>query len=117
MAFFDHWDLATLDVSNNDTYDEIYQEAVNMVAPEEISMPRIVKNQTMRCNVPPEIFTNYYLSNLHYPFLDSVILQLDQRFSGHAEAAMRLGLILPANVVTINFREIEPVVNVLLPLP
>ena len=76
------------DVGNNDTYDEIYQKAADMVSPEEISMPRIVKHQTMRSNVPAESPKNYYLRNLYYPFLDSVILQLDQRISGHAEAVM-----------------------------
>ena len=39
------------DVSNNDSYDKIYQKAADMVTPEEISMPRIVKHQTMRNNV------------------------------------------------------------------
>ena len=91
------------DVSNNDTYDEVYQKAADMVSPEEISMPRIVKHQTMRTNVPAETPKNYYLRNLYYPFLDSVILQLDQRFSGHAEAVMRLSSLLPANIVTANF--------------
>ena len=53
------------DVSNNDTYDEIFQKAADMVSPEEISMPRIVKHQTMRSNVPPELPKNYYLCNLY----------------------------------------------------
>ena len=48
-----------------------------MVSPEEISMPRIVKHQTMRSNEPAELPKSYYLRNLCYPFLDSVILQLD----------------------------------------
>ena len=104
------------DVGNNDTYDEIYQKAADMVSPEEISMPRIVKHQTMRSNVPAESPKNYYLRNLYYPFLDSVILQLDQRFSGHAKAVMRLSSLLPANVVTANFCEVEPAVNLFLPL-
>ena len=47
---------------------------------------------------------------------DSVILQLDQRFSGHAEAVKRLSSLLPANVVTVNFCEVEPAVNLFLPL-
>ena len=45
-----------------------------------------------------------------------MILQLDQRFSGHAEAVMRLSSLVPANVVTANFCEVEPAVNVFLPL-
>ena len=69
------------DVSNNDIYDEIYQKAADMVSPEEISMTRIVKHQTMRSNVPAESPKNYYLRNLYNSFLGSVILQLDQRFS------------------------------------
>ena len=91
------------DISKNDTYDEIDQKATDMVSPEEINMPHIVKHQTMRSNVPAESPRNYYLRNLYYLFLDSVILQLDQRLSGDAEAFMRLNLLLPANVVAANF--------------
>ena len=38
------------DISNNETYDEIYHETANLVSPDEISLPRIVKHQTMRSN-------------------------------------------------------------------
>ena len=62
-------------VSNNDANNENYQKAADMVSPEEIIMPRIVKHQTMRSNVPVELSKNYYLRNLYYPFLNSVILQ------------------------------------------
>ena len=103
------------DVSNNDTYDEIYLKAADMVSPEGISMPRIVKHQTMCSNVIAESPKNYYLRNLHYSFLDSVILQLDQRFSAHAKAVMQLSSLLPANVVTANFCEAEPAVSLFLP--
>ena len=72
--------------ANNDTYDEIYQKAADMVPPEKVSMPHIVKHQTMLNNVPADSPKNYYLRNLYYPFLDSVILQLNQQFSDHAEA-------------------------------
>ena len=86
-----------------------------MVSPEEINMPRIVKLQTMRSNVPTESPKNYYLRNLYYPFLNSEILQFNQRFSGHAEAVMRLNSLLPANVVTANFCKVEPAVSLFLP--
>ena len=61
-----------------------------MMLPEEINMSRIIKHQTKHSTIPAESPKNYYLSNLYYPFLDSVILQLDQRFSGHAKAVMQL---------------------------
>ena len=35
-----------LDVSNNNTFEEIHQKAGGMVAYEEISMPRTVRHQT-----------------------------------------------------------------------
>ena len=91
------------DVSNNYTYNEIYQKAADMVSPEEISMPRVVKHQTMRSNVSAESPKNYYLRNLYYQFLDNVILHLDKRFSSHGKAVKRLSSLLPANVVTANF--------------
>ena len=104
------------DVSNNNTHDKNYQKAGDMVSPEEISMPRIVKHQTMRSNVPVESLKNYYLHNLYYPFLNRVILELEQRFSGHAGADMRLSSLLPANILTANFCEVELAVNLFLPL-
>ena len=105
------------DVGNNDAYKEIYQKSAYMVSLEEISMPRIiVKQQTMRSNVPAKSPKSYYLRKLYYPFLDSVIIQLDQRLSGHAEAIMRLSSLLPANVVTANSCEVEPAVDLFLSL-
>ena len=93
------------DVSNNDIYDEICQKAAEMVSPEEICMPRIIKHQTMNSNLQAESPMNYYLLNLCYPFLDSVILQLDQQFSGHAEAVMRLGLpTMKVSIKDIDYR-------------
>ena len=68
------------DVKNNNTYDKIYQKAADVVSPQEISLPRIVKYQTMRSNVPSESPENYYLRYFYYPFLDSVILLLWQKF-------------------------------------
>ena len=41
-------------------------------------------------------------------------LQVNQQFSGHAQAVMRLSSLLPANVVTANFCEVEPAVNLFL---
>ena len=82
------------DVSSNDVCDEIYQKAADMVSFEEISLPRIVKHETMRSNVPAE----------------------SQQFSGHAEAVMRLSSLLLANVVIANFCEVKLAVNLFLPL-
>ena len=45
-----------------------------------------------------------------------MILQLDLRFPGRAEAVLRLNLLLSANVVTANFCEVEPAVNLFLSL-
>ena len=99
------------DVRNNDIYDKIYEKAANLMSPEEISMPRIVKHQTMRSNVPGKSLKKYYLRDFYYLFLDSVILQLDQQFSGHAKDIMRLSSFRPANVVTACFCEVEPAVK------
>ena len=62
-------------------------------------MSRVVKHQTMRSNVPAKSPKNYYLLNLYHPFLDSVILWLDQHFSGHAEAVLQLSSLILANLV------------------
>ena len=40
-----------------------------------------------------------------------MILQLDQRFSNHAEAVMRLSSLLPADVDNANFCEVRSAVN------
>ena len=82
------------------------------MAPDEISVPRIVKHQTMRSNVPAETRKNCYFRNLCDPFLERVVLDLDRRFSVHDEAVVRLSSILPANAVNANFCKIEPAVNV-----
>ena len=84
------------DVSNNNTYDEIYQKAADMVSSKKTGMPHIMKHQTMRNNVQTKSPTNCYLHNLYYPFLGNVVLQLDQQFSGHAEAVMRAEFVTPS---------------------
>ena len=104
------------DVSTNSTYDDIYQKAVDIVAPAEMCMPRIAKHQTMRNNTPAGTPKLYYLRNLYYPFLDNIISQLEQRFSDHAKTVMQLSLLLPANIATVDFRDIEPAVILYLPL-
>ena len=104
------------DVSTNSTYDDIYQKAVDIVAPAEVCMPRIAKHQTMRNNTPAGTPKLYYLRNLYYPFLDNIISQLEQRFSDHAKTVMQLSSLLPANIATVDFRDIEPAVILYLPL-
>ena len=84
------------------------EQYLTMVSPEEISILRIVKHRTLRSNVTAESSKNYYFHNLCCPFLDCIILQLDQRFPGHAEAVMRLTSLLPANANTANFCKVEP---------
>ena len=69
----------------------------------------------MNSNVPAKSPKNYYLRILYDPFLDCVILQLDQRCSDHVNPGMRLSLLLPVNVVTANFCEVEQAVNPFLP--
>ena len=91
------------DVSNNDIYDEIYEKVVDIVSSEEISMPRIVKHQTMCSNVPAESFKNYYLRNLTYPFFKQCGFAVRSTIFGPAKAVLRLSLLFPANVVTANF--------------
>ena len=59
------------DVTNNDSCYEIYQKADDMVSPEEISMPRFVKYQTMRSSVSAQSSKNCYLRNLYYPYVDA----------------------------------------------
>ena len=61
----------------------------------------------MRSNAPAEIPKNFCLRNFYYPVLDGVILQIDQRFSGHAEAALQLSSLLSANVVATTFCEVK----------
>ena len=104
------------DVNTNSTYDGIYQKAVDIVAPAEMCMPRIAKHQTMRNNTPAGTPKLYYLQNLYYPFLDNIISQLEQRFSDHAKTVTQLSSLLPANIATVDFRDIEPAVILYLPL-
>ena len=65
----------------------------------------------MRSNATAESPGNHYLRNLHHLFLDSLVLQLGQQFSGLAEVVMRLSSLLPANVVSASFCKVEPAVK------
>ena len=78
------------DVSNNDTYDEVYQKAAYMVSPEEINMPRIVKHQTMRSYVTAESPKNY-IAGLHVSKLQFFLLVLFKRFA-FADSSRNTGI-------------------------
>ena len=68
----------------DDGFKPIYTQAVRLaesVGSEE-TMPRITQRQQHRHNVPSETVQDYYRMNVVIPFLDHVVTNLDDQFSG-----------------------------------
>jgi len=52
----------------------------------EPTTPRVCGRQRARCNIPSSTIQTHYRLNVAIPFVDHVINELDQQFSGNIEA-------------------------------
>jgi len=60
-----------------------------------ITMPRLTKNQTKRCNVPAENEEEYYRRAIFIPWLDSFINNISDRFLKHKYIIKSFKCLLP----------------------
>jgi len=63
-----------------------------------ITMPRLTKNQTKRCNVPAENEEEYYRRAIFTPWLDSFINNLSDRFLKHKCIIKSFKCLLPTGI-------------------
>ena len=80
---------------NGETFDGIFSRSTKINGGE-IAMPRVTKRQSNRSNVPADCANDYYKRAVFLPFVDTCLVQLQQRFKSHALIAYRLSCLLPA---------------------
>jgi len=65
-------------------------KALAQCAQTELVKPRQASHQRHRANTPVDNDEEYYRRACYIPFLDSLIAELESRFTGHCEAVCRL---------------------------
>ena len=65
-------------------------KALAQCAQTELVKPRQVSRQRHHANTPVDNDEEYYRRACYIPFLDSLIAELESRFTGHCEAVCRL---------------------------
>ena len=83
-------------IANN--FDEIFTSSVNMASKVEMlpSKPRSAGRQQHRANADSSSVKEYYLRNLAIPFLDHIIMELEERFSPLSQTASNLFGLVPS---------------------
>jgi len=93
-----------------DMFDKIFMQATELNNGE-ITMPRVTARQKNRSNVPANNALEYFKRAYFLPFIDTCLVQLDERFTRHAATACQLSVILPAFLNSGKFEDIVPAVE------
>ena len=81
-------------IRNDSTFQTIFQNLEEKLDCE-IRMPRIVSNQRNRSNAPASDALEYYTRNVFLPYVDCILSQLQERFSGHESTWQNLRYLIP----------------------
>lgn len=83
----------------DEEYLHLYEEAKVLLEENGgiLQMPRIVRRQLNRSNIPALDICMYYKLNLFIPFLEHTIKQLIERFTKHRKVVSALYGVLPSN--------------------
>jgi len=92
------------------SFTEIWKNAEMLVktVDVELRLPRLVGKQRHRENVPASTPEEYFRRTIYIPFLDSMILQLESRFSGHNKAMYSLSSLIPAFITCRTIDDLIP---------
>lgn len=82
-------------------FNNIYKEAKDVAEKLNIEpkMPRICSSQRNRSNVPSNNIEEYYKKSIFIPYLDDLMMALNERFIPHNETITSLQYVLPSIVV------------------
>jgi hypothetical protein len=94
------------DFRNDDTFDDVFQRAEETFG-DKLVMPRITGRQTQRSNAPADTVQQYYKRTMFFPYIDTVLGQLEARFQGHSATVCKLVGLLPAFCTTMAFVSIK----------
>ncbi len=72
-----------------------------------LQTPRVVTRQTGRTNVPSSTVEEYYKRAVWFPYLDSIIVALKDKFSAHQLTVMKLSALVPSVIEAYNWSDLE----------
>ena len=70
----------------------------------DVAMPRLSGRQTNRANPPADTPEEYYKRAVFYPFVDTVLAQIEERFLRHKSNWEKWLLILPSKIVSTSVK-------------
>jgi hypothetical protein len=73
-----------------------------------LEIPRLAGRQTSRNNMPCRTPSEYYRRAIWYPYLDSMLLALRDKFSFHQRAVFKLTALLPSAIATHSWDDLLP---------
>ena len=76
-----------------------------------LSKPRVVGRQTLRSNVEAQNVEEYFRRSIFLPFLDNLISQLEDRFTGRSQDAIKALYLLPKNLGKIDNDIVEKILS------
>jgi hypothetical protein len=96
-------------------HDEMFEKifargsAVAKLYDEDVAIPRLTGKQRNRANIPATSIEEYYKRSIYFPFLDTCIAQLNERFQSHSAKACMISILLPAYCCsnTNNYSSVE----------
>jgi Domain of unknown function (DUF4371)/hAT family C-terminal dimerisation region len=94
-------------------FNNIYKEAKDVAEKLNIEpkMPRICSSQRNRSNVPSNNIEEYYKKSIFIPYLDDLMMALNERFIPHNETITSLQYVLPSIVVEKPFSYLKKAVG------
>ena len=96
------WRNGSDEMNNHDAWEDaavgIFTAASEIAAAAgiELTTPRIVGRQTARNNIPASNPSDYYRRAIWYPYLDSTIMSMNEKFSTHHLTVLKLAALVPA---------------------
>lgn len=93
-------ELEKIRTENDSEFRKLFATANSMAEEAGVTIvkPRAIGRQTLRNNVPSENVEEYFRRSIFLPFVDCLIAQLKERFSGRASDAIQAMYLIPSLV-------------------
>ena len=90
--------------SDESEFDKVFEnmEQMAVLSGGTMTIPMLYSRQTQGNNVPATSPKEYFKRSIYIPYLDSLIQQLDMRFSGLARQSVQAMCLIPSNLSELN---------------
>lgn len=107
---------AVISATRNDEneFEGVFCKAEHMATLANVSPlepPRVCIRQTQRSNVPASTPKEYFKRTLFFPYVDSLIQQLDTRFGSLAQQSVQALCLLPKSIDNLDQQSVQDIIN------